>query len=132
MIHLVLAAIENNSNLNGMEGSFQSGWNGELIPFRVKWNESIQFQSEWNELSLPAGMEWLLLFPFQTEWNDLIPFQPEWNELFILTGLGIPIQPDWSATLLIILRNMRPGHCAGGGSQIMTPYEWGRGVSRRV
>ena len=67
MIHLVLAAIENNSNLNGMEGSFQSGWNEDLIPFRVKWNESIQFQSEWNELSLPVGMEWLLLFPLQTE-----------------------------------------------------------------
>ena len=49
-----------------------------------------------------------MAIPFPSEWNDLIPFQPDWNELSIPTGLGIPIRPDWNATLLIILRNMRP------------------------
>ena len=48
-------------------------------------------------------------FPFQTEWNDFIPFQLEWNGHSIPDGMAIPIRPDWSATLLIILRNMRPG-----------------------
>ena len=47
-----------------------------------------------------------MTIPFQTEWNDLIPSQLDWNELSIPTGLGIPMPPDWSATLLIILRNM--------------------------
>ena len=58
MIYLVLAAIvSSNFNLDGMEWSFQSGWNEELIPFRTEWNEVIPFQPEWNELSIPAGME---------------------------------------------------------------------------
>ena len=50
-----------------------------------------------------------MAIPFQTEWNDLIPIQPDWNELSVPTRLGFPIRPDWSATLLIILRNMHTG-----------------------
>ena len=58
MIYLVLGAIvSSNFNLDGMEWSFQSGWNEELIPSRTEWNEAIPFQPEWNELSIPAGME---------------------------------------------------------------------------
>ena len=50
-----------------------------------------------------------MTIPFQTEWSDLIPFQLDWNELSIPTRFGIPIQPDWSDTLLIIFRIMPPG-----------------------
>ena len=57
MIYLVLAAIVNsNLNLDGMEWSFQSGWNEELIPFWTEWNEVIPFQLEWNGHSIPDGM----------------------------------------------------------------------------
>ena len=69
MMHLVLAEIENiNSNLNGMEWSFQSGQNGMTSFHSSRNGELIPFWLEWNGHSIPAGMEWSHSIPSGMEW----------------------------------------------------------------
>ena len=77
MIYLVLAAIvSSNFNLDGMEWSFQSRWNGERIPFRTEWNEVIPFQLEWIGHSIPDGMA--------------IPIRPDWNAPLLIILRNMP------------------------------------------
>ena len=87
MIYLVLAAIvSSNFNLDGMEWSFQSGWNEELIPFRTEWNDTLSFQLEWNGLSILSGMKW----PFHSRQNGMTSFHSNWN------GMAIPFRTEWA------------------------------------
>ena len=84
---MVLAAKENsNSNLDGMDWSFQSSRNGELIPFQTEWNDSISIQPEWNEVYIPAGIE----YTFHSRQNGMTSFHS--NQI----GMSSLFRPDWA------------------------------------
>ena len=83
-----------------------------VILFKFTNNDGLSMMINQTIIVVPEGVLTVLngalhssrnemTIPFQTEWNNLIPCQPDWNELSIPTGLGIPIRPDWSATLLM-------------------------------
>ena len=63
----------------------QSGWNGELIPFRLEWNEVIPFRPDWRAHSIPAGMESL----FHSGRNGMESFHSAWN------GMSSPFHLDY-------------------------------------